>query len=84
MQSTERAWYNWGETGLCMPHVTDAWTPRVFFRRAPALATHLLRRGRALARGCAATPPVAPPCFALHGVQGRKRVFHTAQSRCRQ
>ena len=37
-QSTERAWYNWGETGLCMPHVTDAWTPRVYFRHAPAPA----------------------------------------------
>ena len=33
-QSAERAWYNWGETGLCQPYVAKDWLPRVWLRCA--------------------------------------------------
>lgn len=35
-QSAERAWYNWGETGLCQPYVAKDWLPRVWLRCGPS------------------------------------------------
>lgn len=47
-QSAERAWYNWGETGLCQPYVAKAWLPRVYLRCAPRAAAGCgALRGRA-------------------------------------
>jgi hypothetical protein len=78
LQSTERAWFNWGETGLCQPHVTDAWLPRVFFRCALAARAVCVE----LAGGNAAALPQWPllgglcvsrfcsvPCREVYGKQ---------------
>ncbi len=81
-QSTERAWYNWGETGLCMPHVTDAWMPRVYFRHAPAHATHLMFcQGLVPARDCAMTARVAQSALLMcrgEGIHPLCAITHVA------
>ena len=41
-QSAERAWYNWGETGLCQPYVAKDWLPRVWLRCSTSFLTVLL------------------------------------------
>jgi len=49
-QSVERAWYNWGETGLCQPYVAKAWLPRIYLRCAPRAAAGCGARAGAPAR----------------------------------
>ena len=73
-QSAERAWYNWGETGLCQPYVAKDWLPRVWLRCARTWPCRALQCGKELpvpaicTQELAAAHVAAPRSFILAGI----------------